>query len=408
MERFYFFAADGRRCGPLELSVLKKLAQNKEILPVTTLEAEDGRRFRADEKLSAVDFDGRTTEGASREEPRIALEKRDADSLFILSEDFAPLYFADEDDAGDAVAEASVVVSETAFDGELILAETTFEAENEPQYCADEKLPAVDFDGRAPEAVRAAPYEPRVALEKRRFGKLKISRAAFYLAYVGILGLFGVFLTVCGVVAAFKSCLKRAIAAPAFVARSAFGASKNNENESTAPEARKFDDAKFLRLASGVGLAAICVVGAVCWAINDLRFDLGATLWKRFMGLLFLGGGIIIILAPILAPILAFAGCFDAKSNRINANEEKEAEPGVPKRRGVERKSEKTTEEPKSDAARKRGVGWALIGAAFVGVAVASGLTASTWGWSVGAGGLGALCLAFAVGELISALILRD
>ena len=61
MEQFYYFAADGRRPGPLPLSILKRLAQGEQIAPETTLEAEDGRRFRADEKLAAADFGGRTT-----------------------------------------------------------------------------------------------------------------------------------------------------------------------------------------------------------------------------------------------------------------------------------------------------------------------------------------------------------
>lgn len=67
MEQFYYFAADGRRLGALPLSILKTLAQGEQILPETTLEAEDGRRFRADEKLDAADFGVRTTEDAPQE-----------------------------------------------------------------------------------------------------------------------------------------------------------------------------------------------------------------------------------------------------------------------------------------------------------------------------------------------------
>lgn len=74
MERFYYFAADGRRNGPLPLSILKKLTQGEQIFPETTLEAEDGRRFRADKKLDAADFGGRTTaqevDGASEKRKR--------------------------------------------------------------------------------------------------------------------------------------------------------------------------------------------------------------------------------------------------------------------------------------------------------------------------------------------------
>lgn len=78
MEQFYYFAADGRRNGPLPLSILKKLAQGEQIFPETTLEAEDGRRFRADKKLAAADFGGRTTEAprsvrATRQKRRSAL-----------------------------------------------------------------------------------------------------------------------------------------------------------------------------------------------------------------------------------------------------------------------------------------------------------------------------------------------
>lgn len=353
MEQFYYFAADGRRNGPLPLSILKKLAQGEQIAPETTLEAEDGRRFRADKKLDAADFGGRTTEAprsvrATRRKRRSALEERDA-----------------EDD----------------------------------RRRVDEKLPVADFSGRA------TAKEVGGASEKRRFGNFKISRLAFYLAYVGILGVFGVFLTICGVLAAFKNCLKRLIAAPPSFVRGAFGASENNESEPTAPNERKRGVAKVLRLAAGVGLATtICV-----------------------MGVFFLGGWITIILVPIIAPILAFAGCFDAKINRIDESEEEteEAERGVSKHLRAEKNSEKavektgdaapsgTSDETKADAAMRRGVWLALTGAALFGVAVVSSLAASTGEADVG-GGVSALsvvlaliCLALACGELISSLILR-
>ncbi len=78
-ERFYCRLLNGRFVGPLDLAVLKTLALGEQIAPETTLASEDGRRFRADEKLAADDFSLRATrEEPPRVAPEISLEPEDA------------------------------------------------------------------------------------------------------------------------------------------------------------------------------------------------------------------------------------------------------------------------------------------------------------------------------------------
>lgn len=75
MPEEYYFVRDGKRVGPLPLSILRKMARGGEISPETTLETENGRSRRADQMLAVDDF-AEQAAGKERREPSKNLDER--------------------------------------------------------------------------------------------------------------------------------------------------------------------------------------------------------------------------------------------------------------------------------------------------------------------------------------------